>query len=120
MAIVRKTITLTEQQNDWIAAQIDAGHYTNDSEAIREPHGEERTLGWERHYRGWQGGEACSASTIGHTGFTGTGLWIDFERGLAWTLLTTRVHPTRHIDTGILELRPAVGDAVIAAFDALS
>lgn len=36
MATVRKTITLTEQQNDWIAAQIDAGHYTNDSEAIRD------------------------------------------------------------------------------------
>lgn len=91
-----------------------------DSEAIRAPHGEERTLGWERHYRGWQGGEACSADTIGHTGFTGTGLWIDFARGLAWTLLTNRIHPTRHVDNGIFELRPAVGEAVIAAFDALS
>lgn len=36
MVTVRKTITLTEQQNAWIAAQIDAGHYTNDSEAIRD------------------------------------------------------------------------------------
>jgi len=36
MATVRKTITLTEQQNAWIAAQIEAGHYTNDSEAIRD------------------------------------------------------------------------------------
>jgi antitoxin ParD1/3/4 len=36
MATVRKTITLTEQQDAWIAAQIDAGHYTNDSEAIRD------------------------------------------------------------------------------------
>lgn len=34
MAIVRKTITLTEQQDAWIAAQVDAGNYTNDSEAI--------------------------------------------------------------------------------------
>lgn len=91
-----------------------------DSSAIREPHGEERTLGWERHYRGWQGGEACSESSIGHTGFTGTGLWIDFARGLAWTLLTNRIHPTRHVDNGIFELRPALGDALIAAFDALS
>ena len=89
-------------------------------DAIRTPQSEERTLGWERHYRGWQGGEACSESTIGHTGFTGTGLWIDFDRGLAWTLLTNRVHPTRHIDTGIFELRPALSDAVIRAFDALS
>jgi CubicO group peptidase (beta-lactamase class C family) len=89
-------------------------------DAIRTPHGEERTLGWERHYRGWQGGEACSESTIGHTGFTGTGLWIDFERGLAWTILTNRVHPTRHIDNGIFELRPEASDALIAAFDAIS
>ena len=91
---------------------------SQDCRAIREPHGDERTLGWERHYRGWQGGEACSAATIGHTGFTGTGLWIDFDRGLAWTLLTNRVHPTRHVDNGIFELRPELSDAVITAFDA--
>ncbi len=36
MATVRKFITLTEQQNAWIAAQIDAGNYTNDSEVIRD------------------------------------------------------------------------------------
>ncbi|RXR27205.1 type II toxin-antitoxin system ParD family antitoxin [Sphingobium fluviale] len=36
MATVRKTITLTEQQDAWIAAQVAAGHYTNDSEAIRD------------------------------------------------------------------------------------
>ncbi|WP_353217233.1 type II toxin-antitoxin system ParD family antitoxin [Sandarakinorhabdus sp.] len=36
MATVRKTITLTAQQDDWIASQIAAGHYTNDSEAIRD------------------------------------------------------------------------------------
>lgn len=36
MATVRKTITLTEQQDAWIAAQIEAGSYTNDSEAIRD------------------------------------------------------------------------------------
>ena len=33
---VRKTITLTEKQDGWIKAQIDAGHYTNDSEYIRD------------------------------------------------------------------------------------
>ena len=46
MAIVRKTIKLTEQQNAWIAAQIEAGSYTNDSEAIRDliRREQERTL----------------------------------------------------------------------------
>lgn len=36
MGTVRKTITLTEKQDGWIKAQIDAGHYTNDSEYIRD------------------------------------------------------------------------------------
>src|SRR3979411_1322997 len=30
VATVRKTITLTGQQDDWIKAQVEAGHYTND------------------------------------------------------------------------------------------
>jgi CubicO group peptidase (beta-lactamase class C family) len=71
-----------------------------------------RSLGWEMAYPGWSGGDACPAGTIGHTGFTGTGLWIDREAGRAWTLLTNRVHPTRHRETGIVALRRAVGNAV--------
>lgn len=76
-----------------------------------------RTCGWERAFAGWHGGDGCSADTIGHTGFTGTGLWIDFERGLAWALLTNRVHPTRHGDSGIAALRADVGDRIIMAWD---
>jgi len=36
MGTVRKTITLTEQQDNWVKAQINAGQYTNDSECIRD------------------------------------------------------------------------------------
>lgn len=75
-----------------------------------------RTCGWEKRFEGWHGGDACSDETIGHTGFTGTGLWVDFDRGLAWTLLTNRVHPTRHRETGIDELRRNTGNAVIRAW----
>jgi len=85
--------------------------------AIRTPVAGHRTCGWERKFDGWPGGAACAPYTIGHTGFTGTGLWIDLERGLAWTLLTNRVHPSRHFDSGIMALRAATGDSVIAAFD---
>ena len=35
MSTTRKTITVTDQQNEWIKAQIVAGRYTNDSEYIR-------------------------------------------------------------------------------------
>lgn len=36
MSVVRKTITLTDQQDHWIKAQIETGNYTNDSEYIRD------------------------------------------------------------------------------------
>jgi CubicO group peptidase (beta-lactamase class C family) len=85
--------------------------------AIRTPFLGHRTVGWEAAHDGWSGGAAASRETIGHTGFTGTGLWIDFRRGLAWALFTNRVHPSRHADSGIFALRPAVGEAAIAAHD---
>ncbi|WP_236899489.1 serine hydrolase domain-containing protein [Devosia sp. SL43] len=81
---------------------------------IRKPLSARRTHGWERPHEGWSGGESCSPDAIGHTGFTGTGLWIDFARGHAWTLLTNRIHPTRHFDSGIIALRRAVGDLINA------
>eukprot|EP01035_Chromulina_nebulosa_P062455 gene62455-biopygen45478 len=116
---------LVRTHTDDIAGVLDFAHGLLDGSgaseamlwAIRTPFYEDRTCGWERRFAGWSGGQACSAETIGHTGFTGTGLWVDFERGLAWTLLTNRVHPTRHFDSGIFALRPETGDAVVAAFD---
>ncbi len=79
---------------------------------VRQPLSDKRTHGWERPYTGWSGGDHCSPDTIGHTGFTGTGLWVDFAAGRAWTLLTNRIHPTRHFASGIVELRRATGDLV--------
>ena len=36
MATIRKTITLTDQQDAWVTAQIANGDYTNDSEYFRD------------------------------------------------------------------------------------
>jgi antitoxin ParD1/3/4 len=36
MATVRKTVTLTDQQDEWVKAQIARGDFTNDSEYIRD------------------------------------------------------------------------------------
>jgi antitoxin ParD1/3/4 len=36
MGTIRKTITLTEQQDEWVKAQIARGDYTNDSEYFRD------------------------------------------------------------------------------------
>ncbi len=97
------------------AAQAMLGGLDPALAGIRTRHSATRTLGWEARHPGWSGGDACSDGTIGHTGFTGTGLWIDFERGVAWTLLTNRVHPSRHRDTGIAGLRRRVGERVAAS-----
>ena len=83
---------------------------------MRRPHGDERTLGWQRRHAGWTGGSLCSPETLGHTGFVGVGLYVDVARGLAWTLLTNRVHPSRDADTGIMDLRRTVGNIVAAGW----
>ena len=36
MSTVRKTITVTDQQDNWISEQVRAGRFTNDSEVIRD------------------------------------------------------------------------------------
>lgn len=79
---------------------------------MRAPLSNRRTHGWEHPYADWWGGNLCNPGTIGHTGFTGTSLLIDFDRGRAVTLLTNRIHPTRHFDSGILALRQAVCNLV--------
>ncbi|MFV1447914.1 type II toxin-antitoxin system ParD family antitoxin [Maribacter sp. HS] len=36
MATIRKSITFTDQQDNWIKLKVESGHYTNDSEYIRD------------------------------------------------------------------------------------
>ncbi len=75
----------------------------------------------QRRGFGWQlaGSPGCSAgpaldpSAFGHTGFTGTSLWIDPTRGLAVTLLANRVHPG-HRPTDLHPLRRRFHQLVIA------
>ncbi|HSC26240.1 MAG TPA: serine hydrolase domain-containing protein [Vicinamibacterales bacterium] len=76
--------------------------------------GSSRALGWDTMLPTSSCGSRLSATAIGHTGFTGTSLWIDWERDLYIVLLTNRVHPTRENDA-IRTLRPRVHDAVVEA-----
>jgi CubicO group peptidase (beta-lactamase class C family) len=70
-----------------------------------------RALGWDTPSEPSAAGKLFSYSSYGHTGFTGTSLWIDPERELFAILLTNRVHPTRE-NRKIFDLRPAFHDAV--------
>jgi CubicO group peptidase (beta-lactamase class C family) len=73
-----------------------------------------RALGWDTMLPTSSCGTLLSPTAIGHTGFTGTSLWIDWERDLYVVLLTNRVHPTRE-NQGLRQIRPRVHDAVIGA-----
>lgn len=55
-----------------------------------------------------------TVSAFGHTGFTGTSLWVDPDRDLYVILLTNRVDPTR-AQGGITELRRAVHEWAVRA-----
>jgi CubicO group peptidase (beta-lactamase class C family) len=83
-------------------------------EQARGADGERRGFGWVLAHPGWSGGDLAGPRTIGHTGFTGTGLWIDLDRGRRTVLLTNRVHPSRHADSGIVRLRRAFNHAAFA------
>jgi CubicO group peptidase (beta-lactamase class C family) len=73
-----------------------------------------RALGWDTMLVTSSCGHRFSSEAFGHTGFTGTSLWIDPSQDLYIVLLTNRVHPTRDNDA-ILDVRPAVHDAVVEA-----
>jgi CubicO group peptidase (beta-lactamase class C family) len=73
-----------------------------------------RALGWETPTGGNSAGHYLSPRAFGHTGFTGTSLWVDPERGVFVLLLTNRVNPTR-MNTKIGRVRVALADAVMQA-----
>jgi len=75
-----------------------------------------RALGWETPTGGNSAGTRLSKRAFGHTGFTGTSLWIDPSRNLYIILLTNRVNPTRE-NRKIGGVRTALADAVAAAVD---
>ena len=79
--------------------------------------GSSRALGWDTMLPTSSCGRRLSASAIGHTGFTGTSLWIDPELDLYVVLLTNRVFPSTD-NEAIQTIRPALHDAVVDALSA--
>ena len=57
--------------------------------------GSSRCLGWDSPDGKASGGVYLSDSSFGHTGYTGTSLWIDPENNMFVILLTNAVHPNR-------------------------
>jgi CubicO group peptidase (beta-lactamase class C family) len=73
-----------------------------------------RALGWDTPEGRSSAGDYFTSRAYGHTGFTGTSIWIDPELDLWVVLLTNRVHPTRDNQKHVA-LRRAVHDAAALA-----
>lgn len=72
-----------------------------------------RGLGWDtKSVEGYSSaGSNFSKNAFGHTGYTGTSIWIDKDSGLFVILLSNRVHPTR-TNRKITKFRPIIHDAI--------
>ena len=72
-----------------------------------------RGLGWHQRSAGYSSsGHGFSPRSFGHTGFTGTSLWVDPDRELVVALLTNRVYYGRDPQP-ITDFRPRLHDAVL-------
>lgn len=82
---------------------------------VQNPANSTRGLGWDtKSPEGSSAGHLFSADSYGHTGFTGTSVWVDPERELFAVLLTNRVHPTRN-NNKLSRVRSYVHDAIVEA-----
>ena len=102
----------TCREDTWLARQRTIQMFATRSSVP----GSSRALAWDTMLPTSSCGTRMSASAIGHTGFTGTSLWIDPARDVYVVLLTNRVHPSRDGE-GIQPLRRAVHDAVMMAVE---
>lgn len=76
-----------------------------------------RALGWDtKDEKGSSAGKLFSVLSFGHTGFTGTSVWVDPSRDLFVVLLTNRVYPTRE-NRKLIPFRGRLHDAVINALE---
>jgi CubicO group peptidase (beta-lactamase class C family) len=78
--------------------------------------GSSRALGWDTPSLHSSSGRFFSPRSYGHTGYTGTSIWTDPQRGVWVVLLTNRVYPTRN-NTKLVALRKEIADAVQEAVD---
>ncbi|HUF23108.1 MAG TPA: serine hydrolase domain-containing protein [Vicinamibacterales bacterium] len=77
--------------------------------------GSSRAVGWDTMMLTSSCGTRMAPQAIGHTGFTGTSLWIDPARDMYFVLLSNRVHPARDQNrVRIQNARRAFHDALLS------
>ena len=73
----------------------------------------DRALGWQKPSGTNSAGSLMSEQAFGHTGFTGTSIWIDPAQDVFIILLSNRVNPTS-VNPRITGVRLALADAVVS------
>ncbi|MBI4595446.1 MAG: serine hydrolase [Candidatus Tectomicrobia bacterium] len=100
-------LSLRDNQGFWPRALM--------AEVVRRqnlPSGSTWALGWDTpSATGSTSGELFSPYSIGHTGFTGTSIWIDLAAELTVIFLTNRVHPSRSNER-IRSFRPLLHNSI--------
>jgi CubicO group peptidase (beta-lactamase class C family) len=111
----------------WTLANMLREHYRGEREdffrheTVREffrrqdlVEGSDWALGWDtRALEGSSAGRYFSRDSVGHTGFTGTSVWMDLVKDVTAIFLTNRVHPTREGPEKMKSFRPKIHDAVM-------
>jgi CubicO group peptidase (beta-lactamase class C family) len=72
-----------------------------------------RAIGWEKPTGNNSAGRRMSPAAFGHTGFTGTSIWMDPANDVYVILLTNRVNPSRQ-NTRVYAARTAIADAALS------
>ena len=97
--------------------KIDPNLMQSATQEHEETGGMRRGLGWMlKAHEDSSAGDLFSSDSYGHTGFTGTSLWIDPRRGLVVACLTNRVYPGRGQE-GIHGFRRSLHDLIAKAVD---
>ena len=74
----------------------------------------QRAYGFDMKSEGFStAGSLTSQNSFGHTGFTGTSVWVDPDENISIILLTNRTYPDRDLGRGISRVRANVADAIM-------
>lgn len=74
-----------------------------------------RGLGFDRGEGGGYPSPLASAGTYGHTGYTGTCVWVDPQYNLVYIFLSNRIYPSVNNKLNSLRIRPRIQDAIYEA-----
>ncbi|MBC8461704.1 MAG: serine hydrolase [Deltaproteobacteria bacterium] len=77
------------------------------------PQGSTWALGWDTpSEKNSSSGNYFNSNSIGHTGFTGTSIWIDLKKDITVIFLTNRIHPSRSNEK-IKDFRPKLHNLIM-------